>query len=242
MIMSRTYEQLNEQESKSETTTTEPPTNKLPATPEQHRPVNDDDGWNDAAAEMASNVIRGTLLKFADWKWTKGTEAIEVKEGTQLVALGTAAAWVKWKDAKPVEYRMRQSGTVLADREELGDLDQASWEIGPDDAPRDPWANTRFVYLLDPISVEMLTYSTSSWGGRAAVSTLADQITRMRGLSHANAAPIVELGAAPMQTKFGRKSKPIFKIIKWYGGAGGEPKEITAAPSLKQEMSDEIPF
>src|SRR5262249_57111470 len=28
------------------------------------------DGWNDAASEAAERTIRGTLLKFADWRWT----------------------------------------------------------------------------------------------------------------------------------------------------------------------------
>jgi hypothetical protein len=33
-----------------------------------------DDGWSHAAAEAAERSIRGTLLKFADWRWTAGKE------------------------------------------------------------------------------------------------------------------------------------------------------------------------
>jgi len=48
-----------------------------------------------------------------------------------------------------------------------------------------------------------------------------------------------------MPTRFGMKSRPVFKIVKWYGGEsanGGGPKEI-APPSLEEEMNgDEIPF
>ena len=139
-----------------------------------------------------------------------------------------------------MQYVVRQPGRALPDREALGDLDETLWELGPDNKPRDPWQSTRFVYLLDPISVEMLTFSTSSGGGRSAVIDLADQITRMRKLGHPTALPIVELGAAPMQTKYGRKSKPVFKIVKWYGGDNA-PKEI-ALPSLQEEVGDEIPF
>src|SRR6516164_2247847 len=94
--MSRIYEKLS--------------TTNLPTTTQQHLPATIDDGWDDAAAEMASKVLRGTLLKFADWKWIKGAEATEVEEGTQLVALGTTAAWVKWQGGKPVQYEMRQPG------------------------------------------------------------------------------------------------------------------------------------
>jgi hypothetical protein len=95
-----------------------------------------DDGWGDAAAESAERVIKGTLLKFADWKWTKGKEGTEVEDGTTLVALGTTAAWVKWSNGKPVEYRVRQEGRKLPDRDELGDLDEHEWELGPDSQPK----------------------------------------------------------------------------------------------------------
>lgn len=68
-----------------------------------------DDGWGDAAAENAERVIKGTLLKFSDWRWTKGKEGTEVEEGSTLVALGTAAAWVKWYGGRPVEYVMKEA-------------------------------------------------------------------------------------------------------------------------------------
>lgn len=180
--------------------------------------VNADDGWKDAAAESAENVIKGTLLKFSDWRWTAGKEGVEVEKERQLVALDTAAAWVKWKDNKPVEYRMRVPGKRLPEREELGDADEAQWEIGPDGKERrDPWQNTRFVYLVDPLTAEAFTFSTSSWDGRHAVADLADQIQRVR-YARPGAVPVAELHAAPMLTRFGKKSKPLFKVISWRGG------------------------
>ena len=54
------------------------------------------DGWNDAAVEAAERTIRGTLLKFADWRWTAGKEATPIADGTKLVALATVAMWVRW--------------------------------------------------------------------------------------------------------------------------------------------------
>ena len=100
-------------------------------------PIENDDGWDDAAAENAERVIKGTLLRFNDWRWTKGKEGTEVEEGTALVALGTAAAWVKWRDGKPIEYVMRQPGKKLPDRDELSDPEGCgTWEIGPTASPR----------------------------------------------------------------------------------------------------------
>jgi hypothetical protein len=83
-------------------------------------PINQhDDGWGAAAAEAADVVVRGQLLKFADWHWTAGQDATPLKEGTRLLAVGTAAAWVKWVGGKPAEYRVRKPGENLPDRDEL---------------------------------------------------------------------------------------------------------------------------
>jgi hypothetical protein len=245
-IMSRTYEQLSEQQSNA------PLDTNLPTTTQQHEPANSDDGWSDAAAESASNLIRGTFLKFADWKWRKGAEATEVPIGTQLIGIGTAAAWAYWHGGKPDRdrYIIRERGKQLPKRSELGELDESAWELGPDGKPRDPYVNTRFVYLLDPVSVEMLTYSTSSIGGIAAVTALGDQIVRMRNFSKSSALAVVELGAAEMKTKFGLKSKPVLKIVRWYrGGDGsdGSVPQVAAAqelrkPTLKEEMADEVSY
>lgn len=75
-----------------------------------------DDGWADAAAENAERAIKGMLLKFNEWHYTKGKEGTEVEAGTTLIALGTAAAQVKWYGGKPVEYIMRQPGKKLPER------------------------------------------------------------------------------------------------------------------------------
>src|SRR5262245_65364212 len=100
------------------------------------------DGWNEAAAEAGERTIRGTLLKFADWRWTAGKEATPVETGTKLVALATAAGWVRWEDQRPVEHRMRAPGRRLPDRDELGYDNETEWEEGPSGDPQDPWRNT----------------------------------------------------------------------------------------------------
>jgi hypothetical protein len=215
---------------------------------QQNLTVPTNDGWNDAAAEAAERTIRGTLLKFSDWKWYAGKEATPVPDGTRLVALATAAGWVRWENQKPVEYRMREPGRRLPDREELGHSDQDEWELDPRGEAKDPWQNTRWVYLVDGQSAQAFTFTTSSWGGRGAVSDLGDQISRMRNV-HADAVPVVELHAAPMPTKHGPKSKPLFRIVGWKSANGGEQpveRRISARQandeSYRHEMDDEIPF
>jgi hypothetical protein len=207
-----------------------------------------DDGWGDAAKEAGERPIRGTLLKFADWRWTMGKEATPVEAGIRLVAMATQAMWVRWEDGKPVEYRAREPGRRLPDRDELGHDDKELWEEGPDGEPKDPWQSTRLVFLVDPQTAEAFTFSTSSWGGRDAVNNLGDQIARMRS-AHPDAVPIVELGAAEMPTKYGRKSKPLFKIVGWKTATGEAPvneREVLPRQAKqivdKHEMNDEIPF
>jgi hypothetical protein len=205
--------------------------------------IQNDDGWGDAAAESGEYIIKGSLLKFADWKWTKGKESIEVKHGTAFVALGTTAAWVKWSGGKPIEYKVRQAGHRLPDRDELGDLEEGDWELGPDNKPKDPWANTRFIYFVDPTSAQAYTFSTSSWGGRQAVNDLAEQIQRAR-FGKPGTSPLVELQSEPWLTKFGRKSKPFFKVIDWRGGEprNGGPTPAMVEGSTVRSIDEEVPF
>jgi hypothetical protein len=210
-----------------------------------------DDGWNDAANEASGRTIRGKILKFADWRWTSGKEGTEVPIGTRLVALATVACWVRWESGKPAEHRMRQPGQPLPERDELDHLDQDAWESGLSGEPQDPWQNTRYVHLVDPTTAEAYTFSTSSYGGRGAVSDLGDQIARMRTV-RADAVPIVELQAAEMPTKWGRKSKPVFKVVSWRSASGdGQPapveKQITHQQAQQEvhrhETDDDvIPF
>jgi hypothetical protein len=205
--------------------------------------LNDIDGWADAAADLSESTLRGTLLKFSDWCWFKGKDSTKVPEGTKLIVLQTAHAWVKWKDKRPVEYRIRTPNTKLPDRAELGDLDETQWELSPDGKSRkDPWQNTRFVYLIDPITNEAFTFTTSSWGGRNAVIDLADQIVRTRRV-RAGVVPLVELCAASHITKFGRKSKPHFKVIEWRGGTPeDDPQPQIECVTPEGVINDQLPW
>jgi hypothetical protein len=212
-----------------------------------------DDGWGDAAAENDVRTIRGNILKFADRRYTSGKEATLVPLGTKLVALATAAMWVRWEDNRPAQTIMRLPGGKLPEREDLGDNDPADWPLGLDGNPADPWRNTRLVYLVAAdVTAEAFTFSTSSFGGRRAVSDLGDQIARMR-LVHADAVPVIELQAADMPTRYGVKSRPLFKIVAWNSAAAkaaGEAvpaeRQITAQDAEQEisqrEMDDQIPF
>jgi hypothetical protein len=207
----------------------------------------DDGGWSDTAKENEQRLLRGTLLRFSEGKWRRGKEQEVMPHGIELVAEAIKAAWIRWQGGRVVEQIVRQPGQRMADRDELSNNDEADWPLGPSGEPNDPWRNTRFVWLICPATAEALTFSTSSWGGRGAVGDLADATARMRG-ARPGAMPIVQLGAAEMPTKYGLKTKPIFKIVGWVGGDAplAPPAKRIAAPEppklQRPDWEDEIPF
>jgi hypothetical protein len=208
-----------------------------------------DDGWSNAAAEAEARWIQGTLVLFADWQWTQGSEKTLIEKGRKLVAVAVRSVWVRWENRKPVDYRPALPGHhLLPSRESLGHLNKGEWEIDARGDPKDPWANTRYVYLLDPETAEMRTFSTHTVGGRRCVEDLASAIMRMR-FEHPGATPIVELDAAPMSTQHGRKSQPVLKIVGWKFPIAkvidAVPESRVSAPSATvapADMNDEIPF
>ena len=146
---------------------------------QQHIPA--DDGWDDAAGEASERTIRGQLLKFADWRWTLGKEATPVANGTRLIALATAAMWVRWEDGKPVEHIVRRPGERLPEREKLSHANEEKWETGPGRGAQRPlgeYPNSSTSSIPTP---PRHSPSRASRGGRAAVIELGDQIARMRG-------------------------------------------------------------
>jgi len=210
------------------------------------------DGWNEAAAEEAERLIRGTLLKFADWRWTAGKQATLIPDGTKLVALATVALWQRWQGGKVVEHILREPGKYLPAREKLGHLDETQWEKDPRGDRKDPWQNTGLVYLVHPVSAALYTFSTSSGGGRSAVSELAGAIKRMRS-AHPNAVAVIALRSEEMPTQFGRKSKPKFEIVDWRFNDTNESvpaeRQLTASDDdfgsdgrIDRDLNDQLPY
>ena len=195
------------------------------------------DWWNDEATS-GTRLIRGNLLKFADRQWTFGRDGRPMRAGVQLVALSGATAWQRWEKKKPVEVRVRVPGQPFFTRAELGRTDETQWTRRPDGSVADPWQFTKVLYLADGQSGEVFSFTTTSGGGFSAIADLVDQVAFMRGV-RPGAFPIVELGSADMETRYGRKSRPVFKIIGWKGGE--ELAQLTP-PAAGEMVDDEIQF
>ena len=136
--------------------------------------------------------------------------------------------WVRWEDGRPVEHIVRRPGERLARAGKTQPHRREEWQTGPDKEPKDPWPNTRLVYLVDPDTAEAFTFSTSSWGGRGAVIELGDQIARMRAPPRRRADRRIARGGDANQIR--QKSKPVFKIVGWKN-ANARPTETANAGS-----------
>ena len=119
----------------------------------------------------------------------------------------------------------------MPEREELGNTDESAVGGGRGQAAEGPLGATPALSTWSiRDTAEAFTFSTSSWGGREAVVNLGDAIARMRS-AHPDAMPVVALDAAPMQTRFGRKSQTHFQDRRLEGGGrrgAGNPATATA--------------
>jgi hypothetical protein len=191
------------------------------------------DGWADAA--NTSNPIKGTIVRCNDGQWLRGKESTPIN-GSQWLALSTRSCWTRWQGNRPERYLFREPGRDLPERDELGDLDQDKWEAGPGGGEkRDPWQHAAFLYLANEASAELLTFSTSTFGGRGAIRDLAEQIGLMRG-AHPRAVPLVELVNRPVSTRYGRKVWPHLKVVGW---RNLEP--TNGHPAIAPPAGDECP-
>ena len=156
--------------------------------------------------------------------------------------------WQFLKKDCPAEYSMRAVGGPKPPRPNSF-ADPSEWPDGLDGDPADPWKYAKFLYLLDPLSAEVFTFTSSTTGGRIGISDLTAQIQLMRNTRPA-AVPIVELQSRQMKTKFGMTPRPFFQVCGWRvkseeatkliaesaDKSSGERTETTNA------LDDEIPF
>jgi hypothetical protein len=130
---------------------------------------------------------------------------------------------------------------------------------------RGPWQAQHILYLLDLKTMDKYTFPTGTTGGRIAVHDLRDKTMWMRRLRRPNVYAVVLLSDTFMNTKWGGRQRPHFKIVRWVslGSESGQvealppppPPPMTSQttsqpdlplnevkePSLAEEMNDEIP-
>jgi hypothetical protein len=148
------------------------------------------------ADEIAPKFILGELLKFSKGDWLIGEEEIVPNDTVVLPILdGLLAGFVRWSGGKPTEQVMMRvgSGQRLPRRGELGDTDQDYWDTDDKGEKRDPWQFTNYLPLIVLDGARLLTFTTSSSGGKAAVAQLSRRYANHQK-SKPNDFPLAQLG------------------------------------------------
>lgn len=188
-----------------------------------------------------ANHIVGELLKFSKGDWLAGQEADELPQYTKLVALMTTltVGWQKWEYQKPVAYRMGLlvDGFIPPRRDELGDTDDATWEVDDEGRPKDPWQLTNYLQLCDPTdATKIYTFTTASKGGLGAVGKLCKEYGR-ESEKRADQWPMVTLGSGSYAHKdrsLGRIKFPEMLIVGWV-------RQDDLSP-VKDDIGDAVPY
>jgi hypothetical protein len=194
-----------------------------------------------APATMVGRQIKSTK----EHVFATSDDGEPVTDDTDFIALAdqTMVGFIKFNgEGNPPDQRMGllYDGFVMPARETLGDTDPATWELGLDGKPSDPWRHFTYLVLQRADTGELFTYSTSSITGRRAVGNLLRHYDRTQR-SHPDTYPLVRLrvgGFNHRDERVGWVNVPVFAVV------GRAAKDSAAKPdsSPAADMNDQIPF
>jgi hypothetical protein len=188
----------------------------------------------------------GTFIKFGKaGTYVKQQDETPIPTGTEVVVVydEIRVGWIRFagKGQQP-ERKMGPvfGGFVPPPREELGDQDEAKWELGLSGKPADPWQFQILVPMQDTKNGEMYIFGTTSITGRRECDKLIAACARMQK-SEPDIYPAIRLDMSGFQhrdERIGRVKTPCFTRV------GKAPKsDVSAAQtSLADNMGDEIPW
>jgi hypothetical protein len=209
--------------------------------------VDNFEGWEDGVEgddrPQGAGVIQGTLIKFTnEGKWVT-RDGDELPADLELIAFNVGRLVQKWEDGQPIETIILQPHQKFPDIEEMNEkTPRKEWVEGPDKKMRGPWQGQHALYLLDPKTMDKYTFPTGTVGGRIAIRELRDKTMWMRRLRGSNVYAVITLADTFMNTRFGGRQRPHFKIVRWVrlGGEGGEVEALPppAPPAGAQQQLD----
>jgi hypothetical protein len=111
------------------------------------------------------------------------------------------------------------------------------------------------------LTLDKFTYPTSTTGGHIAVGDISDRIKNMRRFRGEHVYPVITLSDTFMNTRFGGRQRPHFKIVRWvsFRGEGGQvalpppepapqttsqlelPLKEVKEPTIQEDMNDDLP-
>jgi hypothetical protein len=188
------------------------------------------------------SLVKGIKLKFTNnAEWINDSGEV-IGPDREFLAVELAKVTQKWIDNLPAETRVVAPGDFFPDVEKLNaEASQEEWRdafgkrVGP-------WQNSILLYLFDPKTLEGFTWPTSTAGGFRAIDELLNRVNRARKLQGDNIFPLVTLADAHMNTQFGGRQRPSFKVARFIALGGGQGRSLLAAEPKPEAMNDEIPW
>jgi hypothetical protein len=196
---------------------------------------------NEHAGGMA-----GAFVKFAkDGRFRKTSDDEEIPEGRQFAVIYDLiqVGWVRFNGkGVPPDRRMGPlfEGFVPCQRDELGDNDEAKWDVGIDGQPQSPWQDQCLVPLQDVETGALYIFGTTSVTGRRSTGALIAHCRQLQR-RQSDAYPIIALRIGGFQhrdERIGIVKTPMFAPI------GTTPKNnmVTPAAAITDDLSDAMPF
>ena len=188
-------------------------------------------------------MLAGDPLYFKKGQWYRGQEDFEPQGLHFLINHHEAyTGWTRWSDKKPVEQRLVRCSDYQSKtpREALGFLDKNVWETNDRGVPQDPWQpSDRMVLRTMDTAQDLLTFISSSIGGRNAIAKLLGNVARSAHAAERKM-PVARLETGTYDhADYGTVAYPIFKIIDW-AYWDGEPSH-NGVPMI-EELDDPLPF
>ena len=186
--------------------------------------------------------IVGELLKFSKGDWMCGQNNDLVEPGTEFVANldEMLVGWIRWSEMRPTDHVMGKVSRNYQPphRNELGDLDQSTWELDERGDPRDPWQFSNYLLLqgTDDDSEQLYTFTTSSKGGINALGDLCLKYGKMLR-QKPDQYPVVKIGGGSYlhpNKALGYIKYPTFEIVRWV------PKKTFAPVDEIERTPDEL--
>jgi hypothetical protein len=177
-------------------------------------------------------LIKGTKIKFTtDAVWMAGDDAID--KDREFLAIRAIKAVQKWLGGRPVETQILQMDEKPVPKTEA--LNNAA----PREEWRDkfgksvgPWEWCYAVYFLDPVTMQIFTWTTNTVGGGQAVRELRESVGMARRMHGDNVYPRVRLTDTFMPTNYGGRQRPQLGIVSY--------EEIGAPAALPVEEAKQI--
>jgi hypothetical protein len=218
-------------------------------------PANIEDGDSgDGFGASDEQLSRGPIEKFVDGDWTTG--GVPSDRNRRLVGVATDVIIRRWQAQRVIE---EITAKPLPDLDLLNEtVPKSVWELDLNGNPRPPYERAHVLHLLDLDTAERTTFFSATAGAAIAVSRLKDKVIWKRRMHQNNKlVPQIELTWAPMNTRFGMRKRPEFKVVGWIdlsSGGGGlppasgpkplppvQPKKVEE-PSTAEALNDDLPF